>query len=147
MHRTRKLINERMNVRCAPFGAIFYQYEGEDDKQQSMHLWPGMLLVGSGGKCKKGVFFTVATVDEDQLTLESKMKGGEGEELTDSMTISADTAIKCLRPAWAINYAGCQGLTLCGRVRLLETDHPHFGLKHLYVGSSRATAACLLQAA
>ena len=84
---------------------------------------------------------------EEEVKVESKRKGEEGEELIEVMTVAAATAIQCLRPAWALNYAGCQGLTLRGRVRLLETEHSKYHLKHLYVGSSRATAACLLEVA
>jgi hypothetical protein len=147
MHRTRKEINKRMNLKLKPADAVLYEYSGDDEKQQSMYLWPGMLLVGSGGKCKKGVFYTVLAVTPEELSLECRRKGEDGEELTDEHQLTQAWAIKSLRPAWAINYAGCQGLTLRGRVRLLETDHPHFVLKHLYVGSSRATAASLLEVA
>ncbi|CAE7497464.1 unnamed protein product, partial [Symbiodinium microadriaticum] len=44
----------------------------------------------------------------------------------------------------AITYASCQGLTLQGRVHLCDTSSPHFELRHLYVGASRATSAELL---
>ena len=44
----------------------------------------------------------------------------------------------------AITYASCQGLTLQGRVHLCDTTSPHFELRHLYVGASRATSAELL---
>ena len=44
----------------------------------------------------------------------------------------------------AITYASCQGLTLRGRVWLCDTLNPHFSVKHLYVGASRATSAELL---
>ena len=54
-------------------------------------------------------------------------------------------AIRSLRLSYAITYASCQGLTLPGAVRLDDTDNEHFGTRHLYVGSSRATAHTLLE--
>ena len=51
-----------------------------------------------------------------------------------------------LRLSHALTYAACQGLSLPG-VRLLQTDSPHFGWKHLYVGSSRCTSSRLLEVA
>ena len=80
----------------------------------------------------KGVFVTVRTADPDGLVLD------------DGTALSSEAASKSLRLAHAVTYAACQGLTLRGRVRL-ETDHPTFTLKHLYVGASRATAANLLE--
>ena len=41
-------------------------------------------------------------------------------------------------------YASCQGLTLRGRVCLLDCGTQHFNLRHLYVGASRATSTELL---
>jgi hypothetical protein len=146
-HRTRTAINRKLNEQLRPPEAVFYEYEGEDAAQQSFWVWGGMQLIGAGGKCKKGVFYTVAAVEPTGLVLESVRKGSDGEELTEETRISQTAAAKCLRPAWAVNYAGCQGLTLRGRVRLMETEHRHFVLKHLYVGSSRATAASLLEVA
>ncbi|CAE7450514.1 unnamed protein product, partial [Symbiodinium necroappetens] len=44
----------------------------------------------------------------------------------------------------AITYASCQGLTLRGRVWLLDCGTQHFNLRHLYVGASKATSSELL---
>jgi len=54
--------------------------------------------------------------------------------------------VRAVRPAHALVYAGSQGLTLPGRVRL-ETDSSHLTLKHLYVGASRATRHDMLEVA
>ena len=47
-------------------------------------------------------------------------------------------------PCHAITYASLLGLTLRGRVWLCDADNPHFSVKHLYVGASRATSAELV---
>ncbi|CAE7532481.1 FV3-083R, partial [Symbiodinium pilosum] len=46
---------------------------------------------------------------------------------------------KYTRLTHAITHASCQGLTLIGHVELFDTSSQHFTLRHLYVGSSRAT--------
>jgi hypothetical protein len=109
----------------------------EDNRPQSFWCWPGLELIGAGGRTKKGIFYTVLACDEKRLTVE-----GNGEQLT----VSAEMACKCLRLSHAITYASCQGLSLDG-VRLLDTNSPHFTWRHLYVGASRCTSSATLQVA
>ena len=93
---------------------------------EPFYAWPGQQLVGAGGLCRKGIFYTIASIDE-HVVLES------GERLTH------EAAGKSLRLCHALTYASVQGLTLPGTVQLLETKHQHFTKKHLYIGASRAT--------
>jgi hypothetical protein len=79
-HAARKEINKRMNVNRMQEGAILYKYEGEDEKQQSMYIWPGMQLIGAGGKCKKCVLHIVDEVTEQGLTAHYNLKDEEGVE-------------------------------------------------------------------
>ena len=144
-HTNRVEINRVMNKKLKPKGAILYNYRGDDDKQQSIYIWQGMQLIGSGGKCKKCVLHYVDEVTDDNLLVHYKVNNEEGVETQVPVKLTQAAALKCLRPAWALTFASVQGLTLRGRVRLLDTDHSHFVLKHLYVGSSRATAASLLE--
>ncbi len=81
--------------------------------------WPGAVLVGAGGPCRQGIFYTIASIDE-HIVLES------GERLTH------EAAGRSLRLCHALVYASVQGLTLPDTVRLLETEHQHFTKKHLY---------------
>ena len=90
-----------------------------------MRVWPGLRLVGAGGKVQKGVFVTVSEVGE-RVTLESG-QSFEPREL-----------LKHTRLCSAITYASVQGLTLRGRVWLCDVDSPHFTMKHLYMGCSPA---------
>ena len=102
------------------------------NQPQDMWVWPGLQLIGAGGRCLKGLFYEVAGVTPEWLILEGGLK------------LSHEHASKSLRLAYAITYASCQGLTLRGVVRL-ETQSPNFTLRHLYVGISRATAAGLAE--
>jgi hypothetical protein len=102
------------------------------NQPQPMKLWPGIQLIGAGGRCLKGMFYTVAAVDEAKV------------ELNTGLSLTHQQAFESLRLSYALTYASCQGLTLPGVVRL-DTQSQHFTMKHLYVGLSRATAADLVE--
>ena len=82
---------------------------------------------------RNGCFYHVKAVSSEKLVLE------EGIELTHH------AAARCLRLAHAITQAGCQGLTLPGLVRIVETESRNFTRRHLYVRLSRATAFGLVE--
>ena len=98
-----------------------------------MWIWPGLRLIGAGGKLLKGVFYEVENCDQETVCLTS----GE--------TLNHDEFVKSSRLSYAITYASSQGLTLPGIVRLEDTTNKHFTLRHLYVGSSRCTSCFLLE--
>ena len=95
-----------------------------------MRVWPGLRLVGAGGKVQKGVFVTVSEVGE-RVMLES----GQSFEFWE--------LLKHTRLCSAITYASVQGLTLRGGFGLCDVDSPHFTMKHLYMGCSRASSELL----
>ena len=116
--------------------AVTIEYTGTGptttNMPQTMRVWPGLKLIGVGGRVTKGIYAHVAEVGPEMIVLD----GG------DSFTHTA--LLKHTRLCHAITYASCQGLTLEGRVFLCDTESPHFTLKHVYVGSSRATSSELL---
>ena len=99
---------------------------------QSMWIWEGLTLIGAGGKKKRGLFYEIESIGEEHVAM------------TDGAKLAFEDLVKHCRLSHAICFAGCQGLTLKGRVRL-ETDSPHLTLRHLYVGISRATGAPLVE--
>ena len=99
---------------------------------QSMRVWPGLRLIGAGGKIPKGVFVAVAEVEPDGVRLDNGMR------------LKNQELLRATRPSHAVTYASCQGLTLHNRVRLDLSCH--LTLRHLYVGASRATSSELLEA-
>jgi hypothetical protein len=99
-----------------------------------MFIWKELRLIGCGGKVPRGIFVTVAEIGDFELTLSNETK------------VKYEQLHACLRLSHCITYASSQGLTLQGRVRL-ETKGAHFGIKHLYVGASRATSSTLLEVA
>ena len=74
----------------------------------------------------------VADADAERVTLDGGQQFAHAELLRHT------------RLCHAITYASCQGLTLRGRVWLLDCVAQHFNLRHLYVGASRATSSELL---
>ncbi len=100
---------------------------------QSLWIWPGLRLIGGGSRCLKGVFVTVDEVTDEFVTISNGQK------------LNHADAVRSLRLCSALTYASVQGLTLKGLVRLETTDSPNFTLKHLYIGSSRATCSSLLE--
>ena len=69
---------------------------------QTMRVWPGLKLIGAGGRVSKGIYVHVTEVGPEKIVLD----GG------DSFTHAA--LLKHTRLCHAITYASCQGLTLEG---------------------------------
>jgi hypothetical protein len=135
-HKRRIQINRRENLFLKPKCAIHIKaplfFSRGANMSQSMWVWPGLRLIGGGSKCLKGVFVIVEEVTDEFISISG------GQKLT-----HAD-AVRSLRLCSALTYASVQGLTLKGLIRL-ETDSLNFTLKHLYIGSSRATCSSLLE--
>ena len=78
-----------------------------------MRVWPGLRLIGAGGKIPKGVFVAVAEVEPDGVRLDNGMR------------LKNQELLRATRPSHAVTYASCQGLTLHNRVRLDLEWAPH----------------------
>ena len=104
-----------------------------ENSAQDMWVYPGQVLVGAGGLVKKGIFVKVASVNQEGLVLDTGLR------------LTKAAAVKCLRLAHCLTIAGCQGLTLEGRVRVIP--HESMGVRELYVACSRATGAEKLEVA
>ena len=139
-HAARRAVNWARCLQEKPGAAVLFEAPDaiRGDAPEDKWLWAGAQVIGAGGKAKKGLLYSVKEVSNDGCVLSG---GGDEARLT------ADQTVKCVRLSYAITYAACQGLTLPGRVRLIETESPHFGVRHLYVGASRATSASLLEVA
>ena len=64
---------------------------------QSMRVWPGLRLIGAGGKIRKGVFVAVAEVEPDGVRLDNGMR------------LKNQELLRATRPSHAVTYASCQG--------------------------------------
>ena len=135
-HANRMRLNEQHNRRLAPENAVTITYEGRaaagTNAPQTMRVWPGLRLVGAGGKVGQGLL---------------RFSGGGGPRRREARHGGALHPRGAPAPHSALprhHLRSCQGLTLQGRVHLCDTSSPHFELRHLYVGASRATSAELL---
>ena len=133
-HKERMRVNRIRNLQDAQEGILLKAPKETrgGNQPQDMLLWKGLQLIGAGHRCLKGLFYEVEDVGEETVTL------------TGGLVLTHEQAISSLRLCYALTYASCQGLTLPGVVRL-DTQSPHFTLKHLYVGLSRATGADLVE--
>ena len=95
-------------------------------------LWPGIRLIGCGGKVPRGVFVHVEELGDTDLLLDNGARLGY------------DELHKCLRLSHCLTYASAQGLTLRGRVWLTK-DGNFFGIRDLYAGTRRATSSDQLE--
>ena len=141
-HRRRMSVNRADNLAKKPADAVLIKAveskPGDLNVPQDMWCFPGQQLIGccrGRAEVANGCFYTVEFVDASHLTLEGDIK------------LSHSMASRCLRLTHALTMASCQGLTLPGRMRIVETANPHFTLKHLFVALSRATAFNLVEIA
>ena len=86
-----------------------------------MGVWPGLRLIGAGGKIPKGVFVAVAEVEPDGVRLDNGMR------------LKNQELLRATRPSHAVTYASCQGLTLHNRV-CLDLESCHLTLRRRLMG-------------
>jgi hypothetical protein len=142
-HKRRVQINAQRLLEEKPEGAVYIPV-GPLPKQnesrnlpQDLYCWEGQELVGYSAKVRRGLLYTVKQATSQHIVVSD----AAGEK---DIKLSHKHAVQMLRPSYSLTYAGVQGLTLQGRVRL-ETGSRNLHIKHLYVGASRATAAALLE--
>ena len=82
-----------------------------------MLVWPGLRLIGVGGKIPNKVFVAVAAVEPEHVRLDNGLR------------LRNQELLRATRLSHAVTYASCQGLTLKGRVRL-EMSSAHLSLRH-----------------
>ena len=98
-------LNEQHNPRLAPAEAVTLRYEGRaaagTNAPQTMRVWPGLRLVGAGGKVSKGCFVTVAEAGPESVKLETRealhARGARG-SATPSLTPAARASLRAAPP-------------------------------------------------
>jgi hypothetical protein len=129
-HRKRMALNRQLNTRRE--GAIFLKAPAaRGNAAQSMWLYPGIELLGSGRGIRNNVMYTVEAVTADSVTV-------GGTTLTHAQTLAF------LRLSFARTYASIQGTEFNESLRLHDTDNAHFTHRHLFVAISRACAGTLI---
>jgi len=143
-HAKRRRINHEMNVQLKPkCGAVLLKAPTtkQANAPQDAYFRPGMRLVGcmdtKRGLLHNGGWYEILAADHSKF----RLKAENGSELE----ISAQEAMAKTRMTWALTYACVQGLTLRGRVRLHDCDHPRMDWRKLNVGISRGTRSDLVE--
>ena len=99
-----------------------------------------LIGAGSGRKVLNGALYIVESYTDTTI----KIRPHEEFKATAQQAPLAEAAA-CLRLCYAAVYYSCQGRTLKEQhVMLLDTDHPHFSLRRLYVGASRVQRSMYL---
>ena len=107
-HNRRVQVNAWRNRNLAPEGAVMLRAPPATragNRPQDMWVWPGLQLIGAGGKRSKGLLVTVTSGFAYTI------------ELSNGASPSHKAAVRCLRLTHALCYAAVQRLTLPGRVR------------------------------
>jgi hypothetical protein len=124
-HRKRHQINKEANERERLLHpAVFVKGE------QSMWVWPGLVLFGSSGgrKTRNGVPYVIESVGDDHV-----VAGG--------VKIQFQHLASTMRLPWAQTFASCQGTEFEGSLAIHDSDNKHFTRRHLFVALSRAKRA------
>jgi len=100
---------------------------------QSMILWQGLQLLGSGGAVRNQVLYTIMRIEGEQLWLEELEK-----------PLAFAQVKSCLRLSFAQTHASVQGTEYDEPLRLHGCSNRHFSLKHLFVGLSRSKSGALV---
>ena len=105
-HTRRVAVNAAANRALQPPGAKLLVLETgveialaseSQNRAQNMLVWPGLRLIGSGGKIPKGVFVAVTEVEPEHVRLDNGLRLKQQELLC------------ATRLSHAVTYASCQG--------------------------------------
>ena len=114
--------------------------KGCASQPQDMWVWKGLELIGAGRTSRRvlnRVIYRVHSFTDEHLTVQVHRDFGEEELLELPLREASDNLTLC----YAAVYQSCQGRTLRNmHVLLMDTQHVHFSLRHLYVGASRVTS-------
>jgi len=153
----RKKINASHNNLYAPPDAILVPYEGKDQRQQSLKVWPGLLLTSavieetSAYNLKNAIRYKVQWTNADETGLvrinDADEEGSaETKEWRPFKLPTASLSSK-MRLGYAITIDSSQSRTLHGTVRVTQTDHAFMSLRRLCVALGRAPASVDIEVA
>ena len=108
---------------------------------QDMRIWKGIILVALGitPPLRNGLRYTVVKLpptDNDVYMVQNV--NDRGDLVGEVLSINTDRMAMSLRLSHAICYFSSQARTITGDLRLAQTSHPHFNIRHLVVGLGRA---------
>ena len=107
-----------------------------------MYIWPGIILQSyctEKKTLKNGLFYKVIEItnEHDNIVTIVKLDKDMKETIDQMSIVKKDVPCKLVL-SYAFTYYKAQGRTIKGSIRLAQTDHKYFTLRHLIVGLGRA---------
>ena len=144
-HRSRVRYNAEVNARLAPADHLCIAGSKKPsagaNQSQDMRVWVGIVMValGTHDVLKNGLRYKILTLPAGEVTTFS-LQGVNDDDLLlgEPFEVTRETFVADLRLTHAICYFSCQARTIKGPLRVADTRHHHFSLRHLIVGCGRA---------
>ena len=163
-NRARIRINEEVNNWLAPSSRVVVKApdgnQRDANQPQDMKIWEGIVLMarvqgtlkikqpkGSPFNLQNGRRYQVVSiaVTEDDSEFEMACVNDQDEFVSETFMMSKQDLAKTMRLTHAFTYYSSQARTIRGALRLCDTDHRHFSLRHLIVGLGRAPRGDVVQ--
>ena len=166
-HKTRVQINNEVNNWLAPTRSVLvkasaYAKRRDANLPQDMKIWEGIVLMArvKGGMLKikqaggdwvtlqngrRYMEVAIAVTEDDSTEFEMACVKDKNEKVSATFTMSEEETAKTMRLTHAFTYYSSQARTITGELRLCDTDHKHFSLRHLIVGLGRAPRGDVVQ--
>jgi len=163
-NRARIRINEEVNNWLAPSSRVVVKApdgnQRDANQPQDMKIWEGIILMarvqgtlkikqpkGSPFNLQNGRRYQVVSiaVTEDDSEFEMACVNDKDEFVSETFMMSKQDLAKTMRLTHAFTYYSSQARTIRGALRLCDTDHRHFSLRHLIVGLGRAPRGHVVQ--
>jgi hypothetical protein len=143
-HRCRMLVNEQANRRMAPAGHVMLKAGAPirdcANHPQNMRVWVGLILTALGTEkpLKNGLRYRVVRLPHgEEETFSVQQVNDRDEAVGEVLALDGARMSASLRLSHAICYFSCQARTITGGLRLSQTNHKFFTIRHLVVGLGR----------
>ena len=149
-HRCRVSVNAAVNKALTRSNAVLVPAMSANNlpnQPQDMFVWPGMDLMAvvpqSTGLVKNGVRYKVLDVCDNKFEIVAI--NDEDARTATSFVVDKKELGSNFRLTHALTYFSSQARTIRGGLRLAQTSHKNFTLRHLVLGLGRAPRGCDVQ--
>ena len=150
-HRCRVVVNAAVNKALARSNAVLVSATSDNslpNQPQDMFVWPGIVLMAivpqSTALVKNGVRYEVLNMEGDHH-FELVAINDDGARTATSFIVDKKELGSNFRLTHALTYFSAQARTIHGGIRLAQTSHKNFTLRHLVLGLGRAPRGCDVQ--
>ena len=140
-----------------------YENQRDANKPQDMRIWEGIVLMArvkgmlkiktageSHGRVnlqngRRYQVVSIAVTEDGATVFEMACINDKDEKVSETFMMSDEDLARNMRLTHAFTYFSSQARTIRGELRLCDTDHRHFSLRHLIVGLGRAPRGDIVQ--